>query len=138
MRSVENDHRNVIQVNGFSSSQRATGRGCSDAISMHDHNPATLAGGEQVAVQRLLVLADSAREAYVRARSSRALQKLLSERTRPEARSFSIGEAVFYRRPKDPTGKTKKGVWLGPGVVAAVVAALTSDVQHYKINHGGS
>ena len=104
MRGIENDHRNVIQLNGYSSSQRATGRGCSDTVQLLDHTPVTLAGGESREVQRLLELKEKAREAYVQARSSRQLQAILHERVRAEPREFAVGEAVHYRRPWDGRG----------------------------------
>ena len=137
LRGIENDHRNVITVGGYSSAQRATGRGCCDVVQLGDHSPATLGEAHSSEVRRLLELKELARGEYMKARNSRALAQMLAERVRPEVRPYAIGEAVYFRRPKDATGATKKSQWCGPGVVSAVVRALTSDTEHYKVNHGG-
>ena len=137
MRGIENDHRNVITVGGYSSAQRATGRGCCDVVQLGDHSPATLGAAHSKEVRRLLELKELARGEYMKARNSRALAQMLAERVRPDVRPYAIGEAVYFRRPKDATGTTRKSQWCGPGVVSAVVQALTSDTQHYKVNHGG-
>jgi len=133
---AENSARNEVQRGGFSSSQRAWGRGTSMSIDPVDATLATDGEAETTRIRRILELQDTAREAYFHARSSRALGQIMKEKAQPEARDFSVGEAVLYRRPASATGG-QKSQWRGPAVVSAVVPSLSGSAVQYAVSHGG-
>ena len=133
--SAENSARNEVLRGGFSSSQRAWGRGTSMSIDPCDASLATDGEAESQRVRRILELQEMAREAYQHARSSRALGQILREKVQPQARRFVVGEAVHYRRPLAPG--SKKSNWKGPAVVAGVVPSLSGSSVQYQVSHGG-
>jgi len=133
---VENDARNVILRGGYSASQRAWGRGTSMFVENAEGTVATDSEPEMASVARVLELQVLAREAYWHARTNRALGAVLSQRARPETRDFSIGEAVFYRRPGSLDGGAKSA-WHGPAVVCSRTDSMNGSSVQYHVSHGG-
>ena len=102
-----------------------------------DSNPAAFSEAESETVRHLLKLQDTARSALFKARTSRAMKAIQSQKIRAEPRVYVLGEAVFYRRPlKMGTHKDK---WCGPGIISSVVASQDpeSSALSYGVNHGG-
>ena len=136
--SIENDCRNVVTVGGWSSAQRAWGRGTSIHASLDEQNLAQLSGSATTQVQRLCEVREAARLAFQHERCSKAAGRILSERARATERAFVVGEAVYFRRPVEKGSNTTH--FVGPGVVSAVVHSLDeqSSGLSYTISRGGN
>jgi hypothetical protein len=142
---LENDMRNTVGSGGYSSSQRAWGRGTNMIVGVEEATCVSASDAASVRVARILELQEVAVEAMTSARSKRALQHILSQTERKRGRVYVPGEAVYYRRPVEPG--SAKSIWHGPAVVCqsstAIENALCSSTsldqgkRHYFLNHGG-
>lgn len=130
---TENSIRNEILHGGFSSSQRAWGRGTSMTVAPVDATAATDVEPETEMVRRVCELQDLAQEAHWKVRCDKAFSKMLHEQARPEVRQYSVGEVVLYRRPANPN--TNKTLWKGPGIVAAYIP---HGGGQYRVEHAGT
>jgi len=133
--SLENDHRNIVTRGGFSSSQRAFGRGSSWLLERWERELPEFGTYECDDVRRLMEIQHESRKALFQVRCKRTGYALDKERLRPQARLYDIGELVYYRRP-DVKGRS---TWLGPAIVAAVVPEPEpSSAVRYKVDHNGN
>ena len=106
----ENAIRNTVLVGGFSSSQRAWGRGTTLFRGVLDDTPVTGAVSTSSYVRERLQFAELGRETFLKAVTDRKLRSLLSEETKPDVRIRQKNEEVWYR-----TGPQRQ--WSGPGRV---------------------
>ena len=133
--TLENDLRSTQLSGGFSSAQRAWGRGVSTWKEVHERSPAELSGSDVECVERVLELQRLAREVHFEARSGRAAKRILLERERKEPHVYEVGEIVYYRKPEGQGSAS--GAWMGPAVVSARTEHPDSSGVKYHLDHGG-
>ena len=110
--NTENQIRSQVQRGGFTSSQRAWGRGVSCILEPWEVTPAESTDPSYEETMRAMEIQDSSRKALFEARCKRVGYEIDHAKERSEARTYSIGELVYYRRPTAP-GQSKSQ-WLGP------------------------
>ena len=125
---VENSLRNEVLHGGYSSSQRAWGRGTSLSVAAQETTVAIDSTPQAESVEKILELQRVATEAHWKTRCDRALRAIRSEKVRPEVRDYQVGEQVYYRRSAK---NSSKSVWHGIGTVAAITK------NSYRVEHGG-
>ena len=96
--ALENCMRNHMLKGGYSSSQRAWGRGTSLLRTALDDTEGTAQMPEHLGIKRLIEVQETARDSFQRAVNSRKLRKLLTQTVRPSLREKEKGEEVWFRR----------------------------------------
>ena len=109
----ENAARSEVTTAGYSSSQRATGKGCSLLRTAWDDTPVTAQVPASESVARLLAVQEMGKAAFLRTVNSRKIRAILHEKDAPEVRIREVGELVWFRK----AGPDNARRWAGLGVV---------------------